>query len=87
MLKISCVLNSFIISISVSIGLRMEEVTGGWRRLRNEELHNLHVSPNIIRVMKSMMIWAEHVVRIGEMRKAYKFFCRKTRMEEITWNT
>jgi hypothetical protein len=25
-------------------GTRMEEVAGGWRRLRNEELHNLQVS-------------------------------------------
>jgi len=30
-----------------------EEVAGGRRRLHNEELHNLHASPNIIRVIKS----------------------------------
>jgi hypothetical protein len=34
-------------------GLNREEVAGGWRRLHNEELHNLNISPNIIRVMKS----------------------------------
>jgi hypothetical protein len=28
-------------------------VTGGWRKLHNEELHNLYSSPNIIRVIKS----------------------------------
>jgi hypothetical protein len=28
------------------------EVAGRWRRLYNEEVHNLYVSPNIIRVMK-----------------------------------
>jgi hypothetical protein len=33
-------------------GLKREEVARGWRRLHNEELHNLHVSPNIIRVIK-----------------------------------
>jgi hypothetical protein len=30
-----------------------EEVAGGWRRLHNEELHNLYVSPNITRAIKS----------------------------------
>jgi hypothetical protein len=29
-----------------------EEMTGGWRKLHNEELHNLYSSPNIIRVVK-----------------------------------
>jgi hypothetical protein len=31
----------------------MEEVVGGWRRLQNEELHNLYASPNVNRVIKS----------------------------------
>jgi hypothetical protein len=35
------------------VGPKKEEVTGGWRRLCNEELHNLYASPYIIRVMKS----------------------------------
>jgi hypothetical protein len=34
-------------------GPKREEVAGGWRRLHNEELHNLYVSPNVIRVIKS----------------------------------
>jgi hypothetical protein len=34
-------------------GPKGEEVVGGWRRLLNEELHNLYTSPNIIRVIKS----------------------------------
>jgi hypothetical protein len=34
-------------------GPKREEVTGDWRRLRNEELHNLYPSPNIVRVTKS----------------------------------
>jgi hypothetical protein len=33
--------------------LRRDEVTGGWRKLHIEELHNLYSSSNIIRMMKS----------------------------------
>jgi hypothetical protein len=33
--------------------LKSEEVTGGWKRLHNEELRNLYASPIIIRVIKS----------------------------------
>jgi len=34
-------------------GPKRQKVTEGWRRLHNEELHNLYTSPNIIRVMKT----------------------------------
>jgi GH43 family beta-xylosidase len=47
--------------------LRREEVTGGWRKLHNEELRNLYSSPSIIRIIKSKKIWAGHVGRIREM--------------------
>jgi hypothetical protein len=36
-------------------GPKRDEVTGGWRKLHNEELHNLYSSPSIIRVIKSRM--------------------------------
>jgi hypothetical protein len=53
-------------------------VTGDWRRLHNEELRNLYVSPNIIWVIKSRrMRWAGHVARIVEMRNACKFLVEK----------
>jgi hypothetical protein len=43
----------------------------GWRKLHNEELHNLHCSPGIIRLTKSRrMGWAGHVARMGE-KNAY----------------
>jgi hypothetical protein len=39
-----------------------DEVTGSWRKIHNEELHNLYSSPSIIRTIKSRRKrWAVHV--------------------------
>jgi hypothetical protein len=37
-------------------GPKRDEVIGGWRKLHNEELHNLYCSPSIIRIVKSRMM-------------------------------
>jgi hypothetical protein len=48
-------------------GPKRDEVTGGWRKLHNEELHGLYCTPSIVRVIKAKrMRWAGHVVRMGE---------------------
>jgi hypothetical protein len=45
---------------------KRDQVTGDWRKLHNEELHNLYSSPSIIRMIKSRGVRCEgHVARIG----------------------
>jgi hypothetical protein len=49
-----------------------DEVIGGWRKLRNGDLHNLYSSPSKIRVKNSRrMDWNGQVACIGEKRNAY----------------
>jgi hypothetical protein len=63
-------------------GPRRDEVTEDWRKLHNEELHNLYSSPNIIKMMKSRrMRWAGHIARMGETRNAYRILVEKPEKE------
>jgi hypothetical protein len=49
------------------------EEEGSWRKLHNDELHNLYSSVNIVRMIKSRrMKWAGHVARMGEGRGVYR---------------
>jgi hypothetical protein len=59
-------------------GTKRDGVTGGWRKLHNEELHNLYSSPSIIRITKSKrMRWVGHVARMGEKRNLYRLLVGK----------
>jgi hypothetical protein len=51
-------------------GSDRDEVTEGRRKLHNDEPHSLHSSPNITKIIKSMMIrLTEQETRIGHARK------------------
>jgi hypothetical protein len=53
-------------------------VTGGWRKLYNEELHNLYSSPSILRMsMPRRMRWTWHIARMGENGNAYRILLGK----------
>jgi hypothetical protein len=59
-------------------GPKRDEVTGDWRKLHNEELHRLHSSLSIIRMIKSRrMRWAGHVARMRANRTAYRILVGK----------
>ena len=46
--------------------VKRDGVTREWRKIHNDELNDLHCSPNIVRVIKSRRIrWVGHVARMG----------------------
>jgi hypothetical protein len=59
-------------------GPKRGEVTGGWWKLHNKELHTLYSYPGIIRMMKSRrMKGVRHVARTGEKKNAYRILVGK----------
>ena len=59
-------------------GPKRDDVTGEWRKLRNEGLRDLYSLPNIVRVVKSRrMRWAGPVARMGEGRGVHRVLVGK----------
>jgi hypothetical protein len=59
-------------------GPNRDEVTGEWRKLHNEEFHDLYSSPSIIRIMRARrMSWTGHVAQKEVKRNAYRLLVGK----------
>jgi hypothetical protein len=66
-------------------GPKREQMAVGWRRLHNEELHKLYISPNIFSVIKSRRTrWTGHVARMRD-EKCVENFGRKTKGKTWAW--
>jgi hypothetical protein len=67
-------------------GQQRDEVTGGWRKLHNEEFHSLYSSPSIIRMIKyRSMIWASQVARMGRrgLHRLYRgYWCESLKKRD-----
>jgi hypothetical protein len=64
--------------LRVISGTKREEVAEDWKRVYNEELHNLYASPNTTTVIGSRrMKWAGHIACMEEMKNSYKVLIRK----------
>jgi hypothetical protein len=62
-----------------------EELIGIWRKMHNQEIHNLYSSPDIIRVVKSRSM--RRVGHAVSMRRKIKENKRKTKGKNTTWQT
>jgi hypothetical protein len=58
-------------------GPKTQEVVGRWRRLHNEESHNLEIHKKNIKVIKSLTRWPRNVARMVEIRNAHKILVGK----------
>jgi hypothetical protein len=61
------------------LGKKRDKVTGVWRKLHNEQLHDLYASPTIVQVIKlRRMRWAGHVTSMREGERYVQGFGGET---------
>ena len=66
---------------------KRDGVTGEWRKLRNEEFNDVFFSPNIVRVIKSIIMrWEGHVARTGR-GEVYTGFWWGNLRARTSWET
>jgi hypothetical protein len=64
--------------LSRIFGPKRDKIMGGWRKLHNEELRDIYLSPSIIRIIKyRRMRWKGHAARMGEKRNAFRLLVGK----------
>jgi hypothetical protein len=64
-------------------GPKRDEIIGGWRKLYNDELHNLYSSPNITIMVKSRkMRGTGNIACMGDRRNAYWVSVEKTERQK-----
>jgi hypothetical protein len=73
-------------ALRIIFGPKRDEVTGDWRKLHNEELHNLYSLPNKMRMIKwRRMRWEAHVAPMGEERNSYRILVGKPEGKRSLW--
>jgi hypothetical protein len=68
-------------------GPKRDEVMGEWRKMHNEELHNLYSSPDIIRSQVKANEVGGACGMHGRGEKIVQGFRWKARRKETTWKT
>jgi hypothetical protein len=64
-------------------GLKRDKIIRGWRKLHNEELHNLYFSPNIIRMFKSRIMKLQDMYNACMKRNQYRCLMGKPAVKRL----